>query len=117
MRKLILLFVCIIVIALFPVKVMAEDIDPADIGFDYTENEDTAMFDSGTVYHVPWPFAVYDEPNFSAEILEKYEPQNVTVLEMHENGWAFVSTYKGLCWAYLKENMINVDKQTLMYLI
>ena len=67
--------------------------------------QDTAMR-----RNIPWMFNIYAEPSFHAQRITSFMPQDVTVLEERDDGWALIETADGAAWAHLYNNMRLLDR-------
>jgi len=56
--------------------------------------------------HISWTFTVFDEPNFRAESMGRFAPQNIVILEENGDGWARIDTYNGYGWVYTNGNRL-----------
>jgi uncharacterized protein YvpB len=64
--------------------------------------------------HISWQFNTYEEPDFQSKITGRFSPQYITAIELKDNGWALINTYKGEYWAYLNGNKTHVN-HTFLY--
>ena len=76
-----------------------------------SETPQTALY----LQYIEWPFYTYKQPDFKSRRLNKYQPQNVRVFETSENGWAKVSTNKGLVWVNIERNCYFIGKPAKLY--
>jgi len=56
-------------------------------------------------HNIPWIFAVYEAPDFHAQMRGFFNPQPVRILQQQDDGWAQIITYSGNWWVYLNANM------------
>jgi len=60
-------------------------------------------------YLIDWKFTTYNEPSFTAQIGETFNPQTVSIIETNGD-WALINTYKGAQWVCLNKNMKYINK-------
>ena len=66
-------------------------------------------------HFIPWRFATYLEPDFRTTVQDFYNPQIVDVVEVREDGWARIATWRGDRWVYLTDNRLFIDRDVTLH--
>jgi len=66
-------------------------------------------------YYIPWPFSIYETPDFTAAVMGQDDPQSVLPLEIQDDGWALIDTDIGPGWVYLAGDRIYINRETPLY--
>ncbi|MCL2217669.1 MAG: class A beta-lactamase-related serine hydrolase, partial [Defluviitaleaceae bacterium] len=62
-------------------------------------------------HNVPWAFNVYLEPDFRAQRTGRFNPQDIIVWYINNDGWALMETANGENWVYLRANRRFVERR------
>ena len=65
--------------------------------------------------YIGWHFAVFGEPSFTAPVEERFNPQEVALVEARGDGWGLIETYRGLRWTYLKGDYQYIDRSSSLF--
>ena len=66
-------------------------------------------------HFMSWQFPTYLEPDFRAPRQELHDPQIVTILELRGDGWAYICTYRGTRWIYIRGNLRYVEREFSLF--
>jgi len=60
-------------------------------------------------HYIAWPFSTYTEPDFMAQRLGSFAPQEV-IIRYEQDGWALLNTMYGESWVYINGDMLYIDR-------
>jgi len=102
-------FLCVLAIFLFfPNTVVVNADDSLFAEFP------TAAQESHPPVRIPIQFYAYVEPDFRAERMGLFNPQTITPLNIND-GWAFIETYRGESWVYLRGDRLFIERRLPVY--
>jgi len=61
---------------------------------------------------ISWTFTAFDAPDFRAEPLSRFAPQQIRVMELRPNGWALIETVYGEGWVYTHADRRFINRVT-----
>lgn len=68
------------------------------------------------IVHIPWVFDVYAAPDFRAERTHvRFNPQNVVLWQVREDGWALMETWDGDHWVYILANRRFIERRVGLF--
>jgi len=65
--------------------------------------------------HIPWEFVTHDAPGFDARPIGSFSPQLVHYHYRTNDGWIYISTYRGREWVYYRSNRRRTDRMMGMF--
>lgn len=67
------------------------------------------------LHHMEWTFATYAEPDFGANRIGLYSPQDIVILETNGNGWGRIEISGTMHWVYYEKNLRRIEKFMPLY--
>jgi len=72
--------------------------------------EITAYYRADIRHYIPWQFATHASPDFTAEVVGVFTPQEVGIYFDYGDGWAYVTGENIRGWAYLNDNKMYIGR-------